>query len=84
MGRKKTKNYYWTEDTEQAIIKYNGGELLKCGEYLVDSFTTPHGIYFCKMRLNVNVVKYLNLNVELFDIKSLFVLFVHSLLRCFH
>jgi len=24
MGRKKTKNYYWTEDTEQAIIKYNG------------------------------------------------------------
>ena len=27
MGRKKTKNYYWTEDTEQAIIKYNGGEL---------------------------------------------------------
>ena len=27
MGRKKTKNYYWTEDTEQAIIKYNSGEL---------------------------------------------------------
>jgi|TARA_Y100000361_G_scaffold149472_1_gene163770 hypothetical protein len=27
MGRKKTKNYYWTEDTEQAIIKYNGDEL---------------------------------------------------------
>ena len=24
MGRKKTKNYYWTEETEQAIIKYNG------------------------------------------------------------
>ena len=23
MGRKKTKNYYWTEETEQAIIKYN-------------------------------------------------------------
>ena len=27
MGRKKTKNYYWTEDTEQAIIQYNSGEL---------------------------------------------------------
>jgi len=27
MGRKKTKNYYWTEDTEYAIIKYNSGEL---------------------------------------------------------
>ena len=24
MGRKKTKNYYWTEDTEKAIIEYNG------------------------------------------------------------
>jgi hypothetical protein len=23
-GRKKTKNYYWTDETEQAIIKYNG------------------------------------------------------------
>ena len=27
MGRKKTKNYYWTEDTEQAIINYNSGDL---------------------------------------------------------
>jgi hypothetical protein len=27
MGRKKTKNYYWTDDTEQAIIKYNSGDL---------------------------------------------------------
>tara|TARA_Y100000592_G_scaffold4512_1_gene6499 strand:+ start:125 stop:823 length:699 start_codon:yes stop_codon:yes gene_type:complete len=27
MGRKKTKNYYWTEETEQAIIKYNSGDL---------------------------------------------------------
>jgi len=24
MGRKKTTNYYWTDDTEQAIIDYNG------------------------------------------------------------
>jgi hypothetical protein len=23
MGRKKTKNYYWTEDTEQGVIAYN-------------------------------------------------------------
>ena len=23
MGRKKTKNYYWTEDTEKGIIRYN-------------------------------------------------------------
>ena len=27
MGRKKTKNYYWTEETEQAIIQYNSGDL---------------------------------------------------------
>ena len=26
MGRKKTKNYYWTEETEQAIIDYNNTE----------------------------------------------------------
>ena len=26
MGRKKTKNYYWTDETEQAIIKYNDTE----------------------------------------------------------
>ena len=26
MGRKKTKNYYWTEDTEQGIINYNTSE----------------------------------------------------------
>ena len=24
MGRKKTTNYYWTDDTEKAIIAYNG------------------------------------------------------------
>jgi hypothetical protein len=26
MGRKKTKNYYWTDNTEQAIIDYNNSE----------------------------------------------------------
>ena len=26
MGRKKTKNYYWTEETEQGIIDYNTTE----------------------------------------------------------
>jgi len=26
MGRKKTTNYYWTDDTEQAIIQYNTTE----------------------------------------------------------
>ena len=23
MGRKKTTNYYWTDDTERGIIRYN-------------------------------------------------------------
>ena len=23
MGRKKTKNYYWTDETEKGIIRYN-------------------------------------------------------------
>ena len=26
MGRKKTKNYYWTEETEQAVIAYNASD----------------------------------------------------------
>ena len=26
MGRKKTTNYYWTDDTERGIIRYNSTE----------------------------------------------------------
>ena len=30
MGRKKTTNYYWTDDTERGIIRYNTTDRRYC------------------------------------------------------
>ena len=72
MSRKKTKNNYWTEETEQAIIKYNGTDNTELKnvlyreeiEYPINKLsekTDPRGYKY---------LYYINLNDEVVEVTS--------------